>query len=99
MSKKNPVRISGKKLRHDKTYRAWQNMHLKCRSKSSKSYKNFGGAGITVCDRWSEFSNFLADMGEKPSSGSWNTFLNRHDKSKGFFKENCFWSTRIDWRD
>ena len=72
-------------------------MHLKCRSKSSKSYKNFGGSGISVCERWSEFSNFLEDMGDKPKNDDFNTFLNRRDNNLVFFKENFFWSSRIDW--
>ncbi len=46
----------------------WRGLINRCNNKKSQAYKNYGGRGITVCDRWYEsFSNFLKDMGEKPS--------------------------------
>jgi hypothetical protein len=45
-------------------YRAWSAMHRRCRNPRRKNYH---GRGITVCERWQRFENFLADMGPKPS--------------------------------
>lgn len=52
------------KLEHN----SWTGMRERCRCETSASYKNYGGRGITVCDRWyHSFANFLEDMGPKPS--------------------------------
>lgn len=49
-------------------YRCWINIKSRCYDKSKKHYHNYGGRGITVCDRWKEsFEHFLADMGTRPT--------------------------------
>jgi hypothetical protein len=49
-------------------YKRWRKMKDRCESKSSGSYARYGGAGVTFCERWIDFENFFADMGE-PSEG------------------------------
>ncbi len=49
------------------TYVSWQAMCQRCLIPKSSSYPMYGGRGITVCERWSKFTNFLVDMGERPS--------------------------------
>lgn len=50
-----------------KEYRAWQNMKQRCFNVNHKSFKNYGGRGITVCKRWLySFNNFLIDVGRAP---------------------------------
>src|SRR4249920_3506499 len=51
---------------HSDTYRSWAAMLTRCYNKNTRCYKNYGGRGIFVCERWHSFENFLADMGERP---------------------------------
>lgn len=48
-------------------------MRARCRNPGDASYRYYGGRGITVCERWESFENFLADMGEKPENCRWAT--------------------------
>lgn len=75
-------------------YWSWSAMNARCRNKKSKSYKNYGGRGITVCERWAgSFQNFVDDMGKKPSESH---TLDRIDNSRGYEPGNCRWGTRIE---
>jgi hypothetical protein len=64
-------------------------MVCRCNRKAAHNYARYGGVGVTVCERWLVFENFLADMGEKPT----NTSIDRIDGSLGYFMENCRWAT------
>ena len=65
-------------------------MLSRCNNPDTSGYSYYGGKGITVCERWNEFTNFLEDMGE-PDEG---LELDRLDNSKGYSPENCRWATR-----
>ena len=71
-------------------YTSWQLMHDRCRNTNNKSYNYYGGKGIKVCERWSKFENFLADMGRKPEGMT----LDRIDGSRDYEPSNCRWETR-----
>jgi hypothetical protein len=64
------------------TYNSWCAMNRRCKSKSG-----YCDRGITVCDRWKVFENFLCDMGERPD----NMTLGRIDNDKGYYPKNCRW--------
>lgn len=50
-----------------RTYISYHNMMVRCHDKKNKRYKDYGGKGIFVCERWSKgFEYFLEDMGECP---------------------------------
>ena len=66
-------------------------MMRRCDSPSQKSFKHYGGRGITVCERWKQsFLAFLADMGEAPSVQSW---IERENTDGDYSPDNCKWST------
>lgn len=72
-------------------YRIWQSMRARCIYPTCAAYKNYGGRGITVCDRWlNSPSNFIEDMGSRPSD---KHQLDRINNDLGYFKENCRWVT------
>ena len=65
-------------------------MHERCYNPKQDGFKYYGGAGIRVCDRWEKFSNFLADMGARPSKAH---SIDRIDVTRGYEPGNCRWAT------
>jgi hypothetical protein len=70
-------------------YRTWQSILARCDKPSHKSYKDYGGRGIKVCESWRDFSTFFADMGDRPLG----TSIERIDNNKGYEVGNCEWKT------
>lgn len=75
-------------------YRAWGQMLTRCESASHKQFDDYGGRGITVCERWHRFENFLADMGRRPPIGPEGRYsLDRIDVDGDYKPGNCRWAT------
>jgi len=70
-------------------YKSWAEMKRRCDDPERQNFPYYGGKGITYDFSWKDFSNFYADMGDRPEGLE----LDRKDNSKGYSKENCRWVT------
>lgn len=70
-------------------------MRQRCTNPSAPNWKNYGGRAITVCDRWKDFRNFLADMGPRPVGKTLDRFPN---PSGNYEPGNCRWATPKEQR-
>ncbi len=68
-------------------------MRARCNNSKSTNYELWGGRGISVCNEWDTFAGFLIDMQDGYFKGA---SIDRIDNSKGYYKDNCRWSTRVE---
>ena len=80
-------------------YGIWVQMKARCSNPNHAHFKNYGGRGLLVCDRWVDFKNFQDDLkvshdNHAKNHGINNTTLERVDNSKGYSPDNCVWATK-----
>lgn len=74
-------------------YYTWNNMLARCNNVNHTDYKNYGGRGIKVCERWHDFANFLADVGDRPRP---DLMIDRIDNDGDYEPGNVRWATRSE---
>lgn len=92
MSKTKVLTAEDKRLRKTRAYVSWVAMIKRCQKPTSSHYSYYGGRGIVVCERWQEFNNFFADMGEVPVGRS----LERKDVNGNYEPSNCIWASSVE---
>ena len=92
-SKVHRVRPPSLTVEYRSEYLSWQSMRERCSDPKHKGYKNYGGRGITVCERWNSFQNFMLDMGRKADP---KFTIEREEVNGNYEPKNCHWISRKD---
>jgi len=74
-------------------FRVWTAMNSRCYNKKDNRYANYGGRGITVCDKWKDINQFITDMEFTYRKG---LQIERTDNNKGYSPDNCKWATQTE---
>jgi hypothetical protein len=72
-------------------YRSWKDMRGRCNNPNSDDFKDYGGRGITVCERWNDFAAFLTDMGKRPAGST----LDRINVNGNYEPGNVRWAKPV----
>jgi len=88
-------------MSHTKFWNVWCEIRRRCYNKNTRSYKDYGGRGINVCEKWLKFENFYKDMYKDYEKhikqfGKKNTSIERINNEGNYKKNNCKWATQLE---
>lgn len=88
-------RVKTHGMSYTSTFKIWTGMLRRCTNQNFKAFKYYGGRGISICDRWLKFENFLSDMGIRPP----NLSIDRINNDGNYEPSNCRWATASQQRN
>jgi len=88
----NPLYTSQHHKSRTSIYKTWDSIMQRCLNPNASNYKNYGGRGIEICERWLDFKNFYKDMGDRPKGMQ----INRINNEGNYESNNCQWVTNAE---
>lgn len=74
-------------------YKVWKSMNDRIANPNNKHWNRYGGRGISICDRWRDFDNFITDMGQRPTP---KHQIDRINNDGNYEPSNCRWVTKTE---